>query len=120
METSHELSITFEQWQGWHIMLLAGKFVVKSIALVRKQFDEIETGQGPNVALDLREVTQMDSSALTVVLNFQKRLHQKNGTVAVIGPSEEIREMFSIVGFSMAVPVYSTRAQFEQSVRSKQ
>jgi hypothetical protein len=39
--------------------------------------------------------------------------------VVVIGPSEEIREMFSIVGFNKAVPVYATQAQFEQSVGSK-
>ncbi len=120
METTHELSIAVENWQGWHIMILAGKFVVKSISLVRKKFDEIETGQNPKVAMDLNGVTHLDSSALTVVLNFKKRLQQKNGQVAVIGPSKEIKEMFSIVGFSMAVPVYGTRAQFEKSVLSKQ
>jgi anti-anti-sigma factor len=119
METTPELSITVEMRQGWHVMILAGKFVVKTLSVVRKRFEEIEAGQGPKVAIDLTTVTQLDSSAMTIVLNFQKRLQQKNGHVVVIGPSEEIREMFSIVGFNKAVPVYATQAQFEQSVGSK-
>lgn len=100
-------------------MVLAGKFVVKTLSLVRKRFEEIEAEPRPKVAMDLTGVTQLDSSAMTIILNFQRRLQEKNGHVAVIGPAEEIREMFSIVGFNKAVPMYSTLAQFEQSISSK-
>jgi anti-anti-sigma factor len=119
METTPELSITIEPWQGWHILVLAGKFVVKTLSMVRKRFGEVEAGQSPKVAIDLTGVSQLDSGALTIVLNFQQRLKQRNGQLAVIGPGEDIREMFSIVGFSSAVPVYGTRALFEQSVGAK-
>jgi anti-anti-sigma factor len=56
----------------------------------------------------------IDSSALTTILNLQKRLNKKGGQVAIIGPNAEITETFSIVGFSLAVPVYSTRQVFEK------
>jgi anti-anti-sigma factor len=119
METAPDLSITVERWGEWHILILSGKFVVKTLSLVRKRFEEVEAAQKPVVALDLTGVSQLDSGALTIILNFQQRLRQKTGRLAIIGPGEEIREMFSLVGFSSAVPVYKTREIFEQSVGSK-
>ena len=109
-----ELSITRETWNKWHILKLTGKFVVKSFNSVRVFFDEIELLENPYVAVDLTGVTMIDSSALTTILNLQKRLNKKGGQVAIIGPNAEITETFSIVGFSLAVPVYSTRQVFEK------
>jgi anti-anti-sigma factor len=119
MEPKHDLSITSEEWRGWHVVFLTGKFVVKSIAQVRNKFDEFEAGQTPRVAVDMSGVTQIDSSALTVVLNLQKRLRQKKGEAVVIGPADEIKETLYLVGFNMAVPIYSSRAVFEQATVAK-
>jgi anti-anti-sigma factor len=113
MEPTGDLSINREAWNKWHILNLRGKFVVKSFNRVRAAFEEIELFEVPLVAVDLTKVTQIDSSALTIILNLQKRLREKRGQVAVIGPNAEISETFSIVGFSLAVPVYSTRQVFE-------
>ena len=119
METKHDLSIAVESWQGWHVIFLTGKFVIQSISLVRKKLDEFEADQNPKVAVDMSGVTQIDSSALTIVLNLQKRLRQKKGQVVVIGPSDDVKETLYLVGFNMAVPIYPTRAMFEQSVAAK-
>ena len=116
METSHDLSIAVEEWRQWRILALKGKFVVKSLAPVRKRFDEIESGKCYHVAVDLSGVSHIDSSALTIVLNFQKRFKQNNGEVVVIGPSKEINETLCLVGFNLAVPIYGSRALFEKSV----
>jgi anti-anti-sigma factor len=116
MEPSVDLSISREAWNKWHILNLTGKFVVKSFNRVRAAFDEIELLEAPHVAVDLTNVAQIDSSALTIILNLQKRLKEKNGQVAVIGPNAETSETFSIVGFSLAVPVYSTRRIFEKKM----
>jgi len=114
-----DLSAVVEKHCEWHIIVLTGKFVVKTIALVRKVFDSIQSRKNLSVALDLTRVTQIDSSALTVILNLQKRLHETNGRAALIGPNEVIKETLFMVGFNLAVPIYHTRADFEQSVCSK-
>jgi anti-anti-sigma factor len=114
MESASDLSIRREEWNGWQILNLAGPFVVKSFNSVRRVFDEIEETPQPRVAVDMTNVGQIDSSALTVILNLQKRLKEKGGRVAVIGPNKDINETFSIVGFSLAVPVYSSRTTFEK------
>jgi anti-anti-sigma factor len=113
-EPTVDLSINREAWKEWYILNLTGKFVVKSFNRVRAAFEEIELLEAPHVAVDLTKVAQIDSSALTIILNLQKRLKEKGGQVAIIGPNAEISETFSIVGFSIAVPVYSTRQVFER------
>jgi anti-anti-sigma factor len=113
-EPTVDLSINREAWKEWYILNLTGKFVVKSFNRVRAAFEEIELLEAPHVAVDLTKVTQIDSSALTIILNLQKRLKEKGGQAAIIGPNAEISETFSIVGFSIAVPVYSTRQVFER------
>ncbi|MBN2188072.1 MAG: STAS domain-containing protein [Chitinispirillaceae bacterium] len=114
-----DLSVAVKELKGWHCIVLTGKFVVKTIALVRKVFDSLQSGKNLSIALDLTGVTQIDSSALTVMLNLQKQLQQKSGRMALIGPNEVIKETLFMVGFNLAVPVYNTRAEFEQSVCPK-
>ena len=116
MENSQSLVIATEKWGEWEILSLTGHFVVKSFALLREHFNRIESGPTPKVAIDLTQTVQLDSSALTVLLNFQRRLHDKNGRIAIIGPNAEIKETLLLVGFNLAVPIFSTREMFEKSV----
>jgi anti-anti-sigma factor len=113
-----ELSISTEKWRDWNIVHLDGKFVVQSFALVRSTFDAIETGTAPNAAIDMGGIAQIDSSALTIILNFQKRLEGKHGKLAIFGPNAIIKDTLMLVGFNKVVPVFSTRAMFEQSAGS--
>ena len=119
VQTIQELSIAAEVWRDWQIVILKGKFVVRSFVLVRNKFDSMGTGKEINVAIDMTGITQIDSSALTIVLNFQKRLQENGGKLVIYGPNAIIKDTLLIVGFNMAVPIYNTRAMFEQSVDSK-
>jgi anti-anti-sigma factor len=114
-----DLTVAVEKQHEWYVIVMTGKFVVKTIALVRKVFESIQSRKSPGIALDLTRVTQIDSSALTVILNLQKRLLVKNSRAALIGPNEVIKETLFMVGFNLAVPIYNTRAEFDQNVCSK-
>jgi anti-anti-sigma factor len=115
MEHSDNLGIAREKWGEWEIIILNGQFVVKSFSLVRVYFAEVEAFDNPRVAVDMTQVVQIDSSALTVLLNFQKRLREKNGRIVIICPNPEIKETLFLVGFNIAVPIYATRELFEQN-----
>jgi anti-anti-sigma factor len=119
MEPSDSLVIAREKWGDWEIIILNGQFVVKSFSILREHFIQIEALQNPKVAVDLTEVIQLDSSALTVLLNFQRRLKEKNGRIVVIGPNSEIKETLFLVGFNMAVPIFATRALFEKGISAE-
>ena len=118
-EAVRELSISTEKWRDWNIVHLDGKFVVQSFALVRNTFDAMERGNAPKVAIDMTGIAQIDSSALTIILNFQKRLQEKDGRLAIFGPNAIIKDTLLLVGFNKVVPIHGTRAMFEQSDESK-
>jgi anti-anti-sigma factor len=111
-----DLSIAVDELPGWQLIVCNGKFVVKTIAQVRKVFESLQSRKNLSIALDLSHVTQIDSSALTVMLNLQKRLQQRSCRMALIGPNEVIKETLFMVGFNLSVPIYNTRAAFEQNI----
>jgi anti-anti-sigma factor len=111
-----DLSVSVREHKGWHLIVLSGKFVVKTISLVRKAFESLQSRKVLYIALDLTGVTQIDSSSLTVMLNLQKRIQQKSGRMALIGPNEVIKETLFMVGFNKAVPMYNTQDEFEHTI----
>jgi|WetSurMetagenome_2_1015567.scaffolds.fasta_scaffold1237611_1 anti-anti-sigma factor len=118
MELSENLVITRESWKNWKIVILSGQFVVKSFSHVRDHLRDVENAERMNVAIDLAGVAQIDSSALTVLLNLQRRLKEKGGILVILGPNANIKETLLLVGFDMAVPIYDSRDHFESAVSS--
>lgn len=110
------MQITENIWNSWQIIALNGKFVVKNLTMIRKKFEET-VGNRTNtlVALDMSRVTQLDSSAITLLLNFQRRIFDKGGKLTLLSLSYEITEIFSIVGIDTIFTLYPNRASFEDA-----
>jgi|WetSurMetagenome_2_1015567.scaffolds.fasta_scaffold00008_61 anti-anti-sigma factor len=115
-ETSVKVSV--ETWNSWNIVAIEGKFVIKFVSEIRKQLEPLKEKQKPLVALDLTRTTHLDSSAMTLMLNYQNRLKEKQGGLAVFGANEDIMGIISIVGFDSFVPIHRSRADFERNVTS--
>lgn len=103
-------------WQSWHIISIEGKFVIKNIADIRQVLDPLKNEARPKIALDLSKTTHLDSSAMTLMLNFQNRLKESGGKLVVFGANEDIAGIINIVGFDTFVPMYRTRADFDRTV----
>jgi anti-sigma B factor antagonist len=114
------IKISTEKWRSWNIVKIEGKFVIKFIAEIRKAFEAVKDDPSPKIALDLSQTTHLDSSAMTIMLNFQNRLKEKNGGMALFGANEDILGIITIVGFDSFVPIYRTRQDFERSVAAGQ
>ena len=61
----------------------------------------------------MSDVTQIDSSAITILVNFQRRIIQKDGRLVLFGMRSDIAEIFSIVGIENMFRICSTRNDFE-------
>jgi anti-anti-sigma factor len=109
------ITITKEIWNGWHIISIKGKFVVKFVAEIRKVLEPFKDQNAPKIALDFTNTTHLDSSAMTLMLNFQNRLKEKNGRMVIFGANEDIMGIITIVGFDSFVPIYKNRADFEKN-----
>jgi anti-anti-sigma factor len=108
-----------KSFENWRIISLEGKFIVKYIAQIRKAIEPFEKMDIPLVAFDLSATTHMDSSAITLIMNYHKRLLFKKGKLVLFGANEDITGIINIVGLDVSVPLYKTHADFELSVRMK-
>lgn len=110
------MQITENIWNSWQIISLNGKFVVKNLTIIRKKFeDSVGTTTSNLVALDMSRVTQLDSSAITLLLNFQKRIVDKGGKLSLVGLNNEIADIFSIVGIDKIFNLYPNHTSFEEA-----
>jgi anti-anti-sigma factor len=113
------VKISSEVWNSWNIISIEGKFVIKFVAEIRKVLEPIKEQAVPKIALDLSKTTHLDSSAMTLMLNYQNRLKEKKGGMVVFGANEDIMGIITIIGFDSFVPIFRTRADFENSVKSE-
>ncbi len=112
------MNISTEKWNMWDIVGIDGAFVVRVLNDIRKVFEKVERNQNPCVALDLTNTSYIDSSAITLLLNFQKRLGNAQGKLVIFGPSEDIQGIFSIVNLEESVNIFSSRSEFESTCQA--
>lgn len=109
---------TCEAWNSWNIVSIEGKFVIKIVAEIRKVLEPLKDKAKPRIALDLTKTTHLDSSAMTLMLNYQNRLKEKDGGLVVFGANEDIMGIITIVGFDSFVPIFRTREDFERNANN--
>ena len=105
--------ITESVYHGWHLIVLEGKFIVRNLTVIRKAFERAEGEPVPEIAIDMSSVSQIDSSAITILMNFQRRLIQKDGRLVLFGLQPDIAEIFSIVGIDRLFRICTDRGDFE-------
>jgi anti-anti-sigma factor len=103
-------------FEGWRIVVLDGRFVIKYLGKVRRKLEKIEKRPRPLVAFDLTKTTWMDSGAITLVLNFCKRIRGKSGNLALFGANRDITGIIAIVGLDTKVRCYGSAEDFRRTV----
>ncbi len=68
----------------------------------------IEEGRR-NFVVDLSEAGFIDSTGIGVLVGALKRLQDLDGSLAVVCPSEDMLNLFRVVGLEDVVPVYRAR-----------
>lgn len=66
-----------------------------------------------NIAIDLSEVTYLDSGALNVLIYSQNTLGKKGGHLVLIKPNEYVKDVLEVVGLNKLVKIYSTQEEFK-------
>lgn len=107
------MKITIQTFNSWQIITLKGKFVVRNITMIRKFFERAQAVAMPRIALDMSEVSQIDSSAFTILVNYQRNVIQKDGMLVLFGIRSDIAEIFSIVGVDKLFRICGNREDFE-------
>ena len=89
---------------SWQTLVLDGELDLATSERFRAELiAAIE--HSPHVAIDLRSVRFMDSSALGVIVQGMKRARERDGDLALIGPTGSPRKVLAITALDRVVRI---------------
>jgi anti-anti-sigma factor len=77
----------------------------------------IEKGR-VTIALNLSKVTYLDSGALNVFIYSYEALNKKGGHLALIEPSEYVKDVLEVVGLTKLVKIFPTEEDFNHAIKN--
>jgi anti-anti-sigma factor len=102
----------------------SGKFKVVHIEgdlLINKRYDEINKSvlklikEGHHhFVFNLEKLSCIDSSGISVFINCLCDVQESNGSIYMIVPDPEVREIIELVGLNRLIKTYQTEADFNK------
>jgi stage II sporulation protein AA (anti-sigma F factor antagonist) len=71
------------------------------------------------LAINLSNVTYLDSGALNVVIYCNNALHKKDGSLVLIEPNEYVKDVLEVVGLHKLVTIYQKEEDFDQDMSTR-
>jgi anti-sigma B factor antagonist len=100
-----ELSMASRTWQDWTIIEVAGELDLNTAPALRQHIDgEVEAG-AKQVAIEMSQVSFMDSTGLGMLVSVLKRLDARDGRMALVGIEGSPRKVVSITGVDERIPI---------------
>lgn len=108
------MNISERQKNKFYIIDIKGKINrLKDSVNLKATFNGLIVKGITNVALNLKNVTYLDSGALNVIIYSYNSLCKNNGTLVLIEPNEYVKDVLEVVGLNKIVKIYSTEEEFE-------
>jgi anti-sigma B factor antagonist len=79
------------------LVTLAGELDIYTVAGFRQDLEGIEPGEA-SIAVDLTDVTLLDSSGLGALVSLLNRVQAADGRLGLICPHRRLRRVFEITG----------------------
>lgn len=88
---------------------IIGQLDTKAAQTLAEQLTPILEDAGKQITLDFSNLEYISSSGLRVLLLLNKKAKEKGGKVTIIGMSEDILQIFQIVGFNDIFTINPTK-----------
>lgn len=95
------LEIKQSQEKGFSVLQVSGEIDVFSAPDFKASVEKA-LKQGQTIAIDLQNVTYMDSTGLSVLIFALKRTKSKEGECYLVSPHPNIRKLLKITGLEKA------------------
>jgi anti-anti-sigma factor len=92
---------------GRHVIAVAGELDLYTTPQLVAELEALTTA-GPEIVLDLNEVSFVDSTALGAILLASRRLRQAGGELALACANPSTMKLLTMVGVDRVVRVYET------------
>jgi anti-anti-sigma factor len=107
------MDIGGRQKHGFYIVDVIGKIDrLKDSMALRSHVTAIADGGGTHVAMNLAQVTYLDSGALNALIHCQSHLQKLGGKFVLISPGEYVSDVLRVVGFDRLITIYSSEKEF--------
>ena len=102
------MQITVEPADNFTILHLRGEFDTFYCPLLQKEIDGLVAAGVHHVALNLRLVKFINSTALGAIIKASKTLKSQGGMLVISRPSSFCRDIIEKLGLDRIVPIYDT------------
>ncbi|KMQ51147.1 hypothetical protein CHISP_1853 [Chitinispirillum alkaliphilum] len=101
----------------FHVVDIVGKIDrLKDSIVLKSYINSLVEKKITHVALNLAEVTYLDSGAVNVLIYSHTTLKKNGGILILIEPNEYVRDVLEVVGLLRLVKIYSTEEEFENEI----
>jgi anti-sigma B factor antagonist len=100
--------------KNFHVIDVVGKIDrLKDSIVLKSYINTLLEKDTSNVALNLAQVTYLDSGALNVLIYCHNQVKKKGGSLVLIEPNEYVRDVLEVVGLNKLVQIYSSEEEFD-------
>ena len=99
---------------GFSIIDIAGKInKLKDSSSLKLFIRKLQDEKKSHIALNLKEVTYLDSGALNALIFCHNALSRSEGKLVLIAPNQYVNDVLSVVGLDKIVTIYPSEEEFE-------
>jgi anti-sigma B factor antagonist len=106
---SQLLEVDVSRVDGAHVLTARGELEMASALGLATPLTEIAGGEDGPVLLDFSELTFMDSTGMSVLLNARRRLTRQGRTMAIVCPPGAVRRVFELTNMVDTLKVHGSR-----------
>jgi len=100
------------------ILDVAGELDLYTVPRLDEGLRGVTTGPGSRVVVNLTGVAYVDSTALKVLTDNQKRVRQHGGEIVLVASQPTIVKIFKITGLDAVLPTVATEGEAMQKIRA--
>ncbi|HNV45401.1 MAG TPA: STAS domain-containing protein [Spirochaetota bacterium] len=104
--------VTIDHRGAVPILNLKGDLILDYVEHVDEVWNRVKEGQPQAIALNFKDLEQIDSAGLGSLIRFHYESKDKNIELMLLDPSPEILSLFEVAGIHILFTIV-TRAQFE-------
>jgi anti-sigma B factor antagonist len=94
--SAQDVQIQTDERGTFYLIKVSGAFCARNVLEIRGHFEDGVSLGHTKFALELSGVTQLDSTGLGLIINFNKTLIKQKGQLLIVNPSSDARNAFDV------------------------
>jgi anti-anti-sigma factor len=95
MESDNNIEVRIEDDKGY--IILSDTFSNKDIRYFRKAFENLERKNIKEFFIDMKDVSQIDSSGVGILVVSLRKTKEKGGKLRLMFPKDEVKRILQLV-----------------------